>query len=80
MEPIEYQKTYPNYCRTCQGWGVLKDPQGRHGGLAKNCEECITKGHCPRCGEASLDDMYTCSKCGWYPDDNNRGLPGSNVI
>lgn len=75
-ERIRYKNTYPNFCRTCQGWGLLKDPHGRF----KDCEECITKGRCPRCGENALDKMATCSKCGWHRDDNNRGLPGSNVI
>jgi ribosomal protein L37E len=75
VERTEYQKTYPNYCRTCRGWGTIV-------GLRpdidiSDCEECIAKEHCPRCGQDALDEMDTCSNCGWYRDDNNRGSPGS---
>ncbi len=78
MERTEYQETYPNYCKRCQGWGMFKrlSPDVR----IWDCEECITKGRCPRCGENALNEMDTCANCGWYRDDNTRGLPGSNVI
>ncbi len=78
MGRAEYEVTYPNYCRKCQGWGVFKT-------LSPNiylwdCEECITKGFCPRCGESAIDNLGICTKCGWHRDDSNRGLPGSNIV
>ena len=79
VERTEYQETYPNYCKTCQGWGSFKSPASPHDHV-EGCKECITNRRCPRCGENALNKMDTCGKCGWYWDDNNRGLPGSNVI
>jgi hypothetical protein len=74
MERTEYQETYPDYCRTCQGWGTIKfaSPHVQ----IEPCKECIPNGRCPPCGENALNKMDTCDKCGWYWDD---GLPGSNV-
>jgi len=43
MERTEYQETYPNYCKSCQGWGAFKSPYGR----SEGCKECITKGVAP---------------------------------
>ena len=76
MERTEYQETYPNYCESCEGWGMFKTPYGH----IEGCKECITKRRCPRCGENALNKMDTCGKCSWHWGDNNRGLPGSNVI
>jgi hypothetical protein len=24
MNPSEYEKAYPNYCKSCKGWGMFK--------------------------------------------------------
>jgi hypothetical protein len=78
MNRSEYLKRYPNYCKSCEGWGGFKKldrpPYLWH------CNDCIKKGLCPRCGEASLNPLFKCTLCGWDPDDGDRGLPGSNVI
>lgn len=44
-----------------------------------DCEECLAKGRCPRCGENTINDMSVCTECNWHLDDSNRGLPGSDV-
>jgi len=78
MDDAQYEKAYPNYCRKCQGWGMFKSysPNVR----IWDCEACITKRICPRCGEKALDNMDNCTRCSWSRDDRDRGLPGSNVI
>lgn len=78
MNQVEYEKTYPRYCRGCKGWGTYKaiSPTVR----MWDCDECIGKRHCPRCGGSQLDTRDICASCGWQRDDANRGLPGSAVI
>ena len=78
MDRTEYEKIYPNYCKKCEGWGMFKRLSPDI--YFWDCEECITKGVCPRCGEKALDTMDSCTKCGWHRNEGNRGLPGSNVV
>lgn len=78
MDRAEYEKTYPNYCKSCEGWGRFKK-QDRPPYIS-DCDDCIKKGRCPRCGGASLNNLFNCTKCGWDNDDNDRGLPESNVV
>lgn len=56
MERAEYLETYPNHCKSCQGWGNFKrlSPDIR----ISDCEECITKERCPRCGERAGRNRY----------------------
>jgi ribosomal protein S27AE len=78
MERNEYEKIYPNYCKSCKGWGMFKKISPDV--YIWDCD-CIKNRQCPRCGEVNtLDRMDSCSKCGWHRDDNERGLPGSMVI
>lgn len=77
MNPSEFERAYPNYCRKCKAWGMFKSLSPKiH---FSDCE-CIKARRCPRCGERALSDLDTCDNCGWYRDDANRGLPGSNVV
>ena len=79
MERTEYLRTYPSFCRKCEGWGILKGftPQFR----ISECE-CLEIRTCPRCGTANSigESPLVCTHCGWDVDDKQRGLPGSNVI
>lgn len=59
----EYQKRWPNYCRSCNGWGGTYsqyDPSPAGVSLSPGyilefdtCPSCLEEGVCPRCGETS---------------------------
>jgi len=74
----EYERTYPNYCKSCKGWGS-------HIGISpdiwfQDCE-CVEERRCPRCGaKDALDNMYKCTECGWDVCGDDRGLPGGTRI
>ena len=65
-----WRRTWPNYCRSCNGWGgavpaggdVVTDP----------CEDCLDR--CSRCGADMFKDSErrSCNACGWNYMD---GLP-----
>ena len=73
----EYESSWPNYCRTCDSWGVLQyeenlGPDGRYWPytFTDPCPDCSDKGICPRCGQDSglewvEDDGTPCPNCGW---------------
>lgn len=74
MELAEYERKYPNYCKTCKGWGRIK-----YSDLPfHDCHDCLEKQLCPRCRGKVDDTYYKCSRCEWHPDVN-EGLPGSNA-
>jgi hypothetical protein len=78
----QYVSQWPNYCRGCQGYGMLGsssiDPQRDTSGP---CPQCTEKGLCARCKQPGLTseergDSETgagpCKLCGWNYKD---GLP-----
>lgn len=85
-EKEEYEKLYPNYCRTCRGWGVIEgggdlvdygSTQVHLPTYPEPCPACSDEGICPRCGKQDLvlDDtgMPNCVSCGFKADMD--GLP-----
>lgn len=76
----EFEGQYPNYCRSCRGWGMHSCPDTRYepGGIDP-CS-CIEQGDCPRCGEHvwNEDDFdgspVKCPSCGW-DEDNPEAAP-----
>jgi hypothetical protein len=78
MTRQEYIAAFPNYCRKCDGWGLHKTFKPNF--QFWDCE-CVVAGICPRCGSKStLDFARMCSRCQWNMEDQDRGLPGSNVV
>ncbi|KGV06398.1 hypothetical protein [Burkholderia pseudomallei] len=77
MNQVDYEKTYPRYCRKCKGWGGFKSISLTV--QIRDCEECIEKKRCPRCGDENFDMWKGCAICGWQHDDANRGLPDSKI-
>lgn len=77
MDRVEYERTYPNYCKACKGWGVSMSlsPDVRF----SDCD-CVRQHLCPQCGEKTLNDMYKCGSCGWDVCSEDRGLPGGTPI
>ena len=72
MDRQTFTTRFPNYCRTCQGWGILKNPP-----RVADCE-CLRAGICPRC--ATKLENYRCPDCGWNADDQIRGIDSPQVI
>ena len=64
----QYKHDYPNYCKSCNGWGgnySRYDPSPSGISLGSGymldyepCEDCVEKGICPRCGKVS-DNIIT---------------------
>lgn len=65
-ERDEFIKLFPNYCKTCNGWGghwYEYDPSPSGVSLApgkmrdfNECPDCYEKGRCPHCGSALIAD------------------------
>lgn len=86
---LEYETTWPNHCRACNGWGGAASyydpsPAGVSLGAGMledwdSCSTCLDNNLCPRCKapilEADDDDngAQGCLNCGWTTDDG--GLP-----
>lgn len=84
----EYKNKWPNYCRSCGGWGGSVFYQSHpYGSTYANeemwdpCTDCIEDGKCPRCGWEMPEDEFeetlefgVCRKCGWR-EDKPDGLP-----
>lgn len=74
---VEYEETYPHYCRACGGGGEdhWTENGAPHGAgfwpmpMSDYCEKCMGIGVCPRCGGETIhedwDDKDACSHCGW---------------
>ena len=74
MERDEYVLKFPEHCRTCEGWGIVKGFSPIF--TISECV-CLKAGTCPRCGTArAVDQAVQCEACGWDIDDEERGLPG----
>jgi hypothetical protein len=73
-EAAEYEKQWPNHCRTCGGWGEHRhsfdpSPDGVSLGAgsmedAVPCPDCAEKGLCPRCMHIVEPDEIFCPSCG----------------
>ena len=72
-----YEAQWPNYCRTCRGWGVTRyydDPIGEQWSsshwFSEPCDDCA--GRCPRCGadwpETDEEMERPCPACSWKYD------------
>ncbi len=83
-----YKKQWPNYCKTCNGNGVVtwQENQSPLGSgqywpetFRESCHICINNGICPRCHGDSIhsdeDGNLTepCTVCGWT--EKNGGCP-----
>lgn len=83
MVPLQaaYVAKYPNYCKTCGGFGVHCWEERHDAGypgepMSEPCDACTGQGICARCGEKGLDEDGNgpCTHCGWNYDDD--GYPG----
>jgi len=81
----EYEKSYPNYCTHCQGWGgswSKYDPSPSGISLSPGfmyefdpCPKCVENSICPRCGKELYDaDEVICKECG-FNGKEDEGLP-----
>ena len=64
----EFEKKYPNYCRTCGGWGGFLVPGVRtfsngdpgYPDEFEDCQDCVCQFKCPLCEkefpEENMDD------------------------
>ena len=78
MDREEYVLKFPEYCKTCEGWGMVKGFSPIF--TISECK-CFKDRTCPRCGTPhALDDSIRCEACGWDMDDEDRGLPGANPV
>lgn len=71
----DYKQKWPNYCKSCYGAGGSYFPGSYYSPPDFNeCEDCIDKGKCPRCGaetfklierenQATDDIPQICSSC-----------------
>lgn len=65
---------WPNYCKSCCGWGGSKFTQHHDSGPGEQmfdlCE-ALPATQCHRCGEQGLDSEGNgpCKSCGWDFDD-----------
>jgi hypothetical protein len=72
-----WKARWPNYCRTCGGWGLLQYGDAQTGeSTAERCD-ALPLSTCHRCGAPDgLDPKdevgLGCSRCGWNFDD---GVP-----
>lgn len=78
-----WMAAWPNYCRTCEGWGghQFRESHGSPYGseLLFDVCACVEIGKCPRCGGASLTefgDDTVCSLCLW---SFHEGMPGTDI-
>lgn len=83
----DYVEAWPNYCRSCSGWGVTTYRQSVPYGstsasfdVADPCAACTNLGKCARCGLDGLSseergdgDTGTgpCEFCGWDYDEGS---------
>lgn len=83
----DYEQLYPNYCRTCQGWGgrwSKYDPSPSGVALSPGymeefdpCPDCLDKMKCPRCGGNVYHDeenYEVCPIC-LFKTEETDGLP-----
>jgi hypothetical protein len=75
MERTEYLRMFPSYCKKCEGWGILKNSESS----LSECDACFASGTCPRCATENAVGSGVCDECLWDIDDEERGLPGSNM-
>lgn len=66
-ERAEWIARWPNYCRRCEGWGML-GPEfalGRHWpeGVSESCKSCLNDDKCPRCAAQPLKELETDERC-----------------
>ena len=87
-ERKQYAQKWPNYCRTCEGHGLvwscenLAPHGGGHWGHWSQgpCVECYEVGICPRCGHqhspewVESSEAQPCEECGWQ-EQKSPGLP-----
>lgn len=79
---VPYRIKYPDYCKSCLGWGVVSFTQSHPYGsttasetLSEPCETCVGNGLCPRCMKPVQcqpdygDLVLPCPHCGWNNDD-----------
>lgn len=79
LERETWRRSYPNYCKTCNGWGQFYSsfkPDAGPGYLEdiEPCNNCTADGLCARCGGplSPVDASGPCQDCGWNYDD---GMP-----
>lgn len=71
----EWVKKWPNYCKTCKGWGGFGYTQSHGPGLNEQmfdvCDAPEKSETCHRCGQDGLDADANgpCKHCGWNFDD-----------
>jgi hypothetical protein len=89
-ERCAYFERWPNACRACAGWGgedILVDEPGDRGYPDPECDECLGKLRCGRCGgelgaadpsgasdDAGRWDGKACPACGWHSDDGTTAF------
>jgi hypothetical protein len=78
MERGEYLKTFPSYCKQCQGWGI----QRSFSPVVRIWEcDCLNQSICPRCGAKDvIQDSLACRFAAGTWTTRDRGLPGSEVV
>jgi hypothetical protein len=68
-EEKAFAALWPDYCRTCYGYGEVGGGIDRDTGmsLADACPTCAEKGNCPRCAKPLEDESgeTPCPSCGW---------------
>lgn len=75
-----YTTQYPNYCRKCNGWGVVswtenQAPLGSGQNWPMEMSDpctCVEEGKCPRCGEKAIN----LTEEGDFPPD---GIPACSA-
>lgn len=86
----DYEQSYPNYCKKCNGWGgsySKYDPSPSGIALSPGymeefdlCPHCLEQSICPRCGNSNIfmdeDNNYknTCGSCG-FVEGESEGRP-----
>lgn len=72
----KYRRDWPDYCRSCNGWGCHIQPQTYWEPEDVSPCVCIEDGRCPRCAYPHGEDWEgeTCEACGWQYDDGGGGF------